>query len=159
MVKAGNIAGMTIITPHNAATAVGLANSAFTAVKSAFELAKKTTDLELKHEISATFESVLELKVKVYELAEENRSLRELLDQKASIKRDPQFGYWFKEGETEPLCPKCYEGKNAIVYLSPLNNYAVGGLRRWCHICEKPFPEKAAKRPQAVTLGRGFPQY
>jgi hypothetical protein len=49
--------------------------------------------------------------VKVYELAEENRSLRELLDQKASIKRDPQFGYWFKEGETEPLCLKCYEGK------------------------------------------------
>ena len=107
-----------MIDPHSAATAVGLANSAFTAVKSAFELAKKTTDLELKHEISATFDSVLELKVKVYELAEENRSLRELLDQKGSIKHDPKTSFFFKEGETNPLCPKCYQGPdNTIAYL------------------------------------------
>ena len=137
------IVGMTIITPHNAAAAVGLANSAFSAVKSAFDLAKKATDLELKRELTTAFDNVLELKVKVYDLAEENRSLRELLDQKGSIKRDPKFGYWFKDGETEPICPKCYEGPStAVRYLSP-QILTLGTIpRRKCFVCGQDYMER-----------------
>jgi hypothetical protein len=134
---------MTLITPHNAAAAVGLANSAFSAVKSAFELAKKATDLELKREITTAFDNVLELKMKVYDLAEENRSLRELLELKGSIKRDPKFGYWFKEGETEPICPKCYEGPStAVRYLSPLVNVPGMIPHRKCNVCDLTYQER-----------------
>jgi hypothetical protein len=128
------IAGMTMIDPHSAAAAVGLANSAFTAVKSAFELAKKTTDLELKHEISATFDSVLELKVKVYELAEENRDLREQLTKKATVKRNHEFGYYFVDDDPDPHCAKCYEVSGKLIHL-PASRPSSGGVRRDCMEC------------------------
>lgn len=132
---------MSLIDPHSAVTAIGLVNSAFSSVKTALDLAKKTTDLDLKHEVSKTFDNVLELKVKVYELAEENRSLREQLDQKAKIARNREFGYYFAEGAPDPLCPKCYEGNEKLVHLSASKEWK-GGIRRICIECRETFWEK-----------------
>jgi len=124
-----------MIDPHTASTALGIANSAIGSVKTALELAKKTKDLDLKHEISNVMDSVLELKAKVLELDEENRKLRQSLEQQTSVKRDPQYGYWFKEGEEDPLCPKCYQSTDSkLVYLDPLRKY-IGGMGRSCPVC------------------------
>lgn len=94
---------MSIIDPQSAAAAIGLVNSAFSSVKTALDLAKKTTDLDLKQEISKAFDNVLELKATVYELAEENRNLRLSLELKENISYFPQTGFFFKEGEFTPL--------------------------------------------------------
>lgn len=132
---------MSIIDPQSAATAIGLVNSAFSSVKTALDLAKKTTDLNLKQEISKAFDNILELKATVYELAEENRSLREELDQKAKIARNREFGYYFAEGDPDPLCPKCYESNGKLVHL-PAPREWNGGIRRICIECRETFWEK-----------------
>jgi hypothetical protein len=125
-----------MIDPQSAGTVLGLANSAISAVKSAFELSKKTSDLELKHQISEVMDSVLNLKVKIIELDEENRTLRRRLEQKDSIKREPKHGFWLRDGETEPLCPRCYEGeKHLVAYLSPAVFTDSSGYQRKCNVC------------------------
>jgi len=124
---------MSIIDPHSAATAIGLVNSAFSSVKTALDLAKKTTDLDLKQEVSNVFDNVLELKATVYELAEENRNLRLRLEQKENISYFPQTGFFFKENESLPLCPKCYQSQDhAVVYLHRWNDGS-----HHCHVCGK----------------------
>ena len=129
-----------MIDPHSVAAVVGLVNSAFSSVKTASELAKKTSDRDLKSEIGSAFDNVLELKVKVYELAEENRSLREQLAQRDSIKRESKHGFWLKEGETHPLCPRCYEGsEHLVVYLSAAKFSQGFGYRRTCNVCGTAF--------------------
>jgi hypothetical protein len=125
----------TLIDPHTAATALGIANTAIGSVKSALELAKKTKDLELKHEISNVMDNVLDLKAKVLELDEENRNLRQRLEQKEAMKREGKYGYWFKEGETDPLCPKCYESTSKVIYLSRLQSYGGMTPQRNCKVC------------------------
>lgn len=124
------------IDPHAAAAALGLVNSAVSSVKTALDLAKKTTDLDLKQEVSKALDNVLDLKVTVHELAEENRILRESLKEKSTIKCEPQRGFWLKDGELDPLCPTCYEGPDsAVVYLSPIVHYSYGD-ERLCNVCK-----------------------
>jgi hypothetical protein len=87
--------------------------------------------------LSDAVDNVLELKIKVVELADENRLLREQLEQRASVRHDPQFGYFFKEGETKPLCAKCYQGpEKSLVYLNALKS-ATFGTGRKCPVCDQ----------------------
>lgn len=148
-----------MIDSHSAAAAVGLANSALSAVKSAFELGKKTTDLDLKHELNSAVDSVLELKIKVHELADENRELRNLLAQKGKITRTGEHGFWFRDGESDPLCPKCYEDTGKTIYLTPAEPWN-GGIRRDCKVCDHMYMEKPMNfeggsiRPHVRRFGR-----
>jgi hypothetical protein len=137
------IAGMTNIDSHGVATALGLANSTIAAARTLVDLAKNTTNHELKNQVSDVLSNVLEMKIKILELDEANRNLKEKLNQKGSITRDPKFGYWFKDGETEPLCPKCFEGPSgAVTYLLPL--YGRPGIipHRKCVVCQQMYPER-----------------
>lgn len=141
------------IDPHSVASAIGLANNALGAVKSAFELGKKTTDLELKQHLSDAVDNVLELKIRVHDLAEENRSLREQLNLKASVARNSEFGYYFAEGDSDPLCPKCYEGNGKLIHLSPSKPWN-GGIRRDCIECRQTFWEKKmVATPKRIIRG------
>jgi hypothetical protein len=129
------------IDSHSVGSALGIANSAISAAKSAYELVKKTSDIELKHQVSDVMNSILDLKVKILELDEENRQLRQRLEQRDNIKRESESGFWLKDGETDPLCPTCYEGpSHAIVYLKA--KYYSAELRRttrFCHVCHSSF--------------------
>jgi hypothetical protein len=120
-----------------ATTALGLANSAVSAVKSAYELSKKTSDLDLKHQISHVLDTVLDLKVKIIELDEENRMLRQQVEQKDNLKRDAVTGFWFKDGdEAAPLCPKCYESDNKLIYLTHNRASEYSSENYLCKVCK-----------------------
>jgi len=80
-----------MIDPHSAATALGIANSAISSVKSALDLAKNVQDRDLKRELSNVMDNVLDLKAKVLELDEENRNLRRSLCRSVAS-RGPQHG-------------------------------------------------------------------
>ena len=85
-------------------------------------------------------DGILDLKITVLDLEEENRNLKTRLTAKENIKRDPKSGFWFKEGETEPLCPKCYEGPtNAVVYLTPHRSSQYTSYTRECRICSEQY--------------------
>ena len=86
-------------------------------------------------------DSVLELKAKIIELDEENRNLQRRLELKDKITRSGEFGYWFKEGEEDPLCPKCYEGSGKVIYLTSCKPWG-NGTRRDCRECSRTYMEK-----------------
>jgi hypothetical protein len=117
-----------------ASTALGLINSTVQTAKTAIELAKHSKDSDLKNSVSAVLDQILDLKAKILELDEENRSLHHQLATRTKVMRGVDFGYWFKPGETDPLCPKCYEGGGKLVYLSKPRTLN-GGVRRDCRIC------------------------
>jgi len=101
--------------------------------------------------------NVLEMKIKILELDEENRKLKEQLNQKGSIKRESRTGFYFKdEAMDDPLCPKCYEGDGKLIYL-PASERWSGGIRRVCREChsylwEVQPPEPSTRRKP--TSGR-----
>jgi len=126
---------MDSIIPTAIVTTVSAVNAAIASVKNAREMAKQSQDTDLKNLISDAYDAVLDLKDKVLELGEENRSLKERLEQRETVKRDPTFGYYFKEGnDPDPLCPKCYEADGKMMHLDAVTNraYSEGRLCRTC---------------------------
>jgi hypothetical protein len=117
-----------------ASTAIGLINSTVQTAKTAIELAKHSKDSDLRNSVSEVLNHILDLKAKVLELDEENRSLKQQMSARSELERRSEFGYWFKHGETDPLCPKCYEGSGKLVYLPKAETWS-GGIRRDCRIC------------------------
>jgi hypothetical protein len=145
------IVGMTI-DPHGAVTVVSLINSALSSVKAAKDLTKQSKDSDLKEQISGIYDAILNMKERVLELDEENRNLREQLEQRAAIKRSGEFGYFYQEGDADPLCPKCWEGSNKIAHLSAMKQRS-SGVRRDCIHCATVFWEKEYSQPQQQRSG------
>jgi hypothetical protein len=144
------------IDSHLAATALGVINTAFSATKSAFELAKKSQDRELKAEVIEVFNQMLDLKSTVYELAEENKNLREELALKAKVTLSGPHGYAFAEGDPNPICPKCWEGNNKLCHLSPLGKLS-GDMRRKCLQCDYHcWEEKPSQQFKVNASRRGW---
>jgi hypothetical protein len=116
-------------------SAVGAASAAISSVKNARDIAKSSHDHELKAAISDAFDAVLDLKEKVHELTEQNRSLREQLERRDDIAHDEGSGYFYKTNENKPLCPKCYQQSNPLpVYLQVWNDGTTS-----CPVCETRF--------------------
>ena len=130
-------------------SALATVNSVMALGKTAVELAKKTKDPELKEKVSEVLNGILDLKGTIISLDEENQNLKVKLAQRGTITRDPRYGYWLKENETEPLCPKCYEGESRVAYLSPLRS----GVRK-CNVCQTPYYESGSN---AAAISIGYP--
>lgn len=138
------------IDPSSASSLLGLLNSTVQTAKTAVELAKSAKDSTLKSTVSEVLDGILNLKITVLDLDEENRKLKLQLEARQEVERKGPFGYWFKKDQTDPLCPKCYEGENKIVYLEPSQPWS-GGIRRDCRVCndttwEVPIGTNSARR-------------
>src|SRR3954469_4871499 len=128
-----------------------LVTSTIVAAQHAYDLAGHSQDADLQQKISEIYDLVLILDRQLQALEEENRELklqvavrdRQLqLDAKPKVmaSRKGVFGYWFKEGETAPLCPVCCERDDAVSYLSQVEHVPEGS-RRTCATCEAVFWE------------------
>jgi len=123
-------------------TAVTMLANVVSTLKNASELAKTSTDFDLKVAIGDAYSALIDLKAKISELDDENRELKKQLAQRATLKRDPRTGYYFKEGESDsPICQRCYEGEGKLAYLSNIIREE-NGLRRSCHQCDRSFWEQ-----------------
>lgn len=138
----------TMTSLHDASGIVSLASSVLSGAKSAADLANLSKDRELKNKLNELLDDILQLKIKANELDEENRELRIQLEKRVSVKRQGEFGYFFKDGDSEPLCPKCLQSSSKEVYLTPLQTFS-GGLRRKCLVCNETFWESPARQPRA----------
>ena len=127
------------ISLQSANTVLNLVNSTVTAAKSAVELAKKSKDSELRDRVSEVLDGILDLKSTVLSLEDEIRELKAKAAERGTISRNAEFGYWYREGESEPLCPRCYEGSDKVVYLAPLRS----GSRK-CRVCGWHFSESSS---------------
>jgi rubredoxin len=99
------------IIPHAALTTVQIVSGLAASAKNAVDLAKSTSNNELKGAVSELYDSVLDVKARVLELDEEVRGLKAQLARREEIEGpDSKFGYFhFKSKPDEPLCPRCYQ--------------------------------------------------
>lgn len=123
-------------------SATALVSNLMSSAKNARELAKLSSDSDLKVAIGEMLSDIIEVKLRVSDLDDENRALKAQLLLKASLTRTSEFGYWFKDGDVgDPLCPKCYEGRGMLIYL-PAAERLDRGILRVCRECKHMFWER-----------------
>lgn len=125
------------IIPQAALTTIQIVSGLAASAKNAVDLAKSTSNNDLKGAVSELYDSVLDVKARVLELDEEVRSLKAQLAQREEIEGpDAQFGYFhFKRKPDMPLCPKCYQSNpSKVVNMGPRDQRA-GGNMRFCPVC------------------------
>lgn len=112
-------------------------------IKNISELIKKYNDLELMKQIVA-------LQIEVFDLQTENLALKKQVTEREKMQRNEPHGYYYKEGDEVPHCPKCWEGDGKAISLpAPVPSVDYGSGRR-CRVCafwytEGPVPD--AVRP------------
>ena len=127
---------MTIIPPA-ALTTMQIVSGLAASAKNAYELAKASSDRDLKGAVSELYDSVLETKARVLDLDEEVRKLKAQLALREEIEGpDSKFGYfYFKSKPDQPLCPKCYQSvPSNVVNMGP-RDLRAGGKMRFCPVC------------------------
>jgi hypothetical protein len=135
------------IIPRAALTTVQIVSGLAASAKNAVDLAKSTSNNELKGAVSELYDSVLDVKARVLELDEEVRVLKAQLARKEEIVGpDGKFGYfYFKSKMDEPLCPKCYQSvPSKVVNMGPRDQRA-GGIMRFCPACNFNVTEERAE--------------
>lgn len=129
---------MTLIPPV-ALTTVQIVSGLAASAKNAYELAKGSSDRDLKGAVSELYDAVLETKARVLDLDEQVRTLKAQLAQREEIEGpDEKFGYfYFKSKPDRPLCPKCYQSipSNVVHMKPPYHSNSLGTVSRTCPIC------------------------
>ena len=119
-----------------------LVTTTIVAAQHAYDLAGHSQDRDLQQKISEIYDLVLILDRQLQVLEEENRNLKQQLAEKPKVmaSRKGVFGYWFKEGETAPLCPVCCERDDVVSYLGQVEHVKQGS-HRTCATCKAVFWE------------------
>ena len=119
-----------------------LVTTTIVAAQHAYDLAGESRDAALQQKISEIYDLVLILDRQLEALEEENRELKLQLAEKPKVmaSRKGVFGYWFKEGETAPLCPVCCERDDTVSYLGQVEHVKQGSCRT-CATCQSVFWE------------------
>lgn len=117
-------------------------------IKNISEIVKKYNDLELMKQIVA-------LQMEVFDLQTENLALKKQiagLNEREKMARREPHGYYYKEGEEVPHCPRCWENDGKAITLPALTDYAVGP-GRVCRVCKHHYTEgrpAPQQRPRQV---------
>jgi hypothetical protein len=101
-------------------------------LKGIAEIVKKYNDLELMKQI-------VSLQTEVFDLQTENLELKKNLADKIEMRHGPH-GYFYREGDKVPHCPKCWEGDRKVVHLPEPKASAVGNGRS-CLVCRTYYRE------------------
>jgi hypothetical protein len=128
----------------SAVTTLALVNGAIDAAKKSVGLVKDVNNHELKLQVSEVLNSILDLKVRILDLDEENRTLKAELQKEAEIEGpNPPFGYFFsKLHPDKPLCPKCYQSEaRRLSFMTEPFPFSYG-IRRDCRLCRHTIWEK-----------------
>lgn len=147
---------MTLLPPE-ILTATQLVGGLVASAKNARDLAKDSSNHDLKAAISDLYDEVLNTKERVLDLDEEVRRLKAELARKDEFigPTEPHGYFFYKARPDEPLCPKCFQAsRQHPVFLSLLTNLD-GGQYRSCLQCgfdnwEKPRPHSS----ESVITGR-----
>jgi hypothetical protein len=131
--------------------------SLLASIKNAIELAKASSDHELKVAVLEVYDSVLQTKARLLELDEQLCEMKRLQETKARVTGPSgEYGYFFIEGKTEPLCPKCWQAQPSnVVHLGPHLQYA-GAKRRECPVCDYKSVESHSELGPAISVGQSM---
>jgi rubredoxin len=141
--------------PAAGATVVQVISATVATLRNARDLAKDSSNRELKEVIGDAFDSLLDLKERMLALDEENRELKAKLAKKASVTESLlPYGYVYKAEDSakeHPLCPECYR-KHEAIHPLPVATPWGDGTRRRCGTCGW-IREEEATGSGSVRLG------
>lgn len=118
-------------------SAAQLVSGLVSTAKNARDLAKDSSDHALKAAVGDLYDAVLDVKARVIDLDEENRSLKTQLVQREEIEGpDDNLGYFcFKRTPDKPLCPRCYQSvPSKVTYMGPRHEQG-SYVMRSCPVC------------------------
>jgi hypothetical protein len=101
------------------------------------KLIQEYNDLPLKKKI-------LQLEEEIKALQEDNRSLKQRLENKEGMLPSGPHNYFYK-GDVGPYCPKCWQKDGKPVLLPAVEDFAAG-LGRQCSVCKGLYVEERARR-------------
>ncbi len=115
------------------------AGSAVAITKQLLTLSKTIQNAELQHAIAELTLQLAELKLQLAELITENADLKQRVKEKASTQLQFRDGYYFKENDTHPFCPGCYDENQKSIRLAKQEgmNRNFGGFQ--CPSCKQFF--------------------
>jgi hypothetical protein len=106
---------------HAAVPITQVLSGTLSALKNVRDLAKDSSDHELKEKISETYDGLLVLKERLLEMDDEIRDLKAKLAMKASFTGPvPPDGYIYATEDVShvhPACPRCYQEKAHVYHL------------------------------------------
>ncbi len=114
---------------------------------------KKYNDVPLMNQVFELQAALLDLQKQNMELRRELEETRAKLAVKDAIRKRGE--YFFKDGEEEPLCPKCWQQDGKPVYLSAQKSSQFYNKYRHCIVCTQTFVEEP--RPQRGPRQFGGP--
>ncbi|HEY4930085.1 MAG TPA: hypothetical protein VII23_00820 [Terriglobales bacterium] len=119
--------------PIDPAAGLALFNAIATAGKNIYEIAQGVSKIEVKQQLMEVYDTLMNLKVQVSELEDENRNLRDNL----RFKGDEfvfNMPFWYeKKFPDRALCPKCFSQK-VLAPMGPVTA-AEGDRYRDCLVC------------------------
>jgi hypothetical protein len=119
-------------------------------IKNISEIIKKYNDLELMKQI-------VSLQTEVFELQTENLALKKDIagfNEREKITRREPEGYYYKEDEIVPHCPKCWEKDGKAITLPATGEHG-SYVGRVCRVCNHFYNE--GRRPETVSRRTGGP--
>lgn len=115
-------------------------------LKSISEIVKKYNDLDLMKQI-------IDLQTEVFELQQENLALKKERTERLEMRMRGPHGYYFKDGDDVPFCPKCWEGDGKAIHLPADKDYQYF-LGRICRVCKHSYHEGPAPAERPLRIKR-----
>ena len=115
------------------------------------DIAKKIITLEDREKIMSLREAALELQEENLTLKTANKDLESKLKVAGELTFKNQF-YW-KEGDTTPFCPRCWEKDQRVIHVSPENSKNYDKIRT-CPECSRDYKTGNLPYPMPVAVSR-----
>ena len=142
--------GITVLECESEQSYLGaMAPDIVNAAKEVYKAVQKYNDVPLMKQVVELQQAVLDLQAELIEAKKQRDDALAKLDVRHSIHKRGE--YFYKDGDAEPFCPKCWQQDNKLVYLPAVNNSSTYGKIRQCIVCNKIFIEEAAPTQRQIT--------
>jgi hypothetical protein len=119
------------------------------AAKEVYNAVQKYNDVPLMKQVVELQQAVFDLQAELIEVKKQLADALAKLDVRHSIHK--QGEYFYKDGDEEPFCPKCWQKDDKLVYLPALKTSSTYGKFRQCIVCKQMFIEEAAPTQRQIT--------
>ncbi|MFZ0519934.1 MAG: hypothetical protein WAL95_02860 [Candidatus Acidiferrales bacterium] len=119
------------------------------AAKEVYNAVQKYNDVPLMKQVVELQQAVLDLQSELIATKKQLDHALAKLDVRHSMHKRGE--YFFKDGDPEPYCPKCWQQDSKLVYLPALKTSSTYGKIRQCIVCKEMFIEEAAPTQRQIT--------
>jgi hypothetical protein len=125
------------------------------AAKEVYNAVQKYNDVPLMKQVVELQQAVLDLQAELTELKKQLADALAKLDVRHTMHKRGE--YFYKDGDEEPLCAKCWQKDDKPVYMSALRDSSTWGKFRECVVCKHMVIEEQSRRgPRQINPHSGW---